>query len=85
MILGRKLLFPKHNQIVRSRSTVTQSMDNNGVGRDSLRTKFTQFPLFYAQIRDTKLFFENNLITLVDSKKIAQCFLSSLSVLDVWK
>ena len=34
------------------------------------RTKFTRFRLFYAQISDTKLFFENNLIAFVDSKRI---------------
>ena len=49
--------FPKQNKEVRLRSTVTQSMHNSGVGRDSLRTKFARFPLFCAQISGTKNIF----------------------------
>ena len=49
------------------------SMYKSKVGRSSLRTKFTPFPLFYAQIRYTKLLYSvsrNNLIPAVDSQRI---------------
>ena len=52
---------------------MTQSMHKTRVGRSSLRTKFTPFPLFYAQIRYTKLLYSvsrNNLIPVVDSQRI---------------
>ena len=66
-------LFIIFIQRFRLRSTVTQSMHKTRVGRSSLRTKFTPFPLFYAQIRYTKLLYSvsrNNLIPVVDSQRI---------------
>ena len=46
------------------------AIDGNSINAQHWSLKGHPIPLFYAQIRDTKLFFETNLIASVNSKGI---------------
>ena len=77
LIQGRKLVFPKQNEKV--------AIDGNSINAQQWSLK--GHPIRFI-LRDTKLFFENNLIASVNSKRIeltefkknTQGFRSSLSV-----